>query len=109
MPDQTIPRLEFDDGPFKSGLAALRCARFGEKLRTYHPPSDNIYDDAMFEGELEEPSASEIQLKELHAQWVDLHASTKKNLLEFERPDFLLPSKATGYDNVKTLVRHYIP
>jgi hypothetical protein len=108
VPDQKIPRLEFDDGPFKSGLISLRIARYGEKLRTYQPPSENIY-DVMFEGEVEEPTAAEIQLKELHAQWIDLHAATKKNLLEFESPDFCLPSKATGYDNVKTLVSNCSP
>lgn len=58
----------------------------------------------MFEGEVEEPTTAEVQLKELHAQWVDLHVATKKNLLEFESPNFCLPSKAIGYDNVKTLV-----
>jgi len=103
VPDQTVPQLEFDDGPFKSGLAALRIAQYGEKLKTYRPPSDNIY-DVMFEGEAEEPSYEEVKLKELYAHWVDLHASTKKNLLEFETPSFSLPSKAVGYDNVKKLV-----
>lgn len=58
----------------------------------------------MFEGEPEEPTLEEVQLKELHAQWVDLHVATKKNLLEFERPDFRLPSKAKGHEDVKKLV-----
>ncbi|KIM23880.1 hypothetical protein M408DRAFT_332082 [Serendipita vermifera MAFF 305830] len=103
VPGQTIPQLEFDDGPFLSGIAALQREKFGAKLRLYQPPSENIY-DVMFEGEPEEPSPEEIRLKELHAQWVDLHVATKKNLLEFEKPDFHLPSRATGHEDVKKLL-----
>jgi hypothetical protein len=69
----------------------------------YQPPSEDVY-DVMFDGEADPPSPEEVQLKELHAQWVDLHAATKKNLLEFERPNFRLPTRARGHADVKKLV-----
>ena len=58
----------------------------------------------MFEEEAEAPSAEEVRLKELHAQWVDLHAVTRANLMRFERPGFRFPSKAIGHTDVKNLV-----
>jgi hypothetical protein len=60
--------------------------------------------DVMFEGEADPPTPEEVQLKELHAQWVGLHAATKKNLLEFERQNFRLPTRARGHADVKKLV-----
>jgi len=103
VPHQTIPKLEFDDGPFISGVAALQRAQYGAKLQAYEPPSDDVY-DVMFEGETEPPTPEEVELKELYAQWVDLHAATKKNLLEFEKPSFRLPAAANGQAGVKKLV-----
>ncbi|KIM23876.1 hypothetical protein M408DRAFT_332078, partial [Serendipita vermifera MAFF 305830] len=103
VPNQAIPQLEFDDAPFISGIAALKEARYGARLSEYQPPSDDVY-DVMFEEETEEPSPEEVRMKELHAQWVDLHAATKENLKLFEQPNYYLPSKATGHREVKDLL-----
>ncbi|KAG8824093.1 hypothetical protein FRC19_002548 [Serendipita sp. 401] len=102
VPGQKIPELTFDDGPFISGLRALQKAQYSAKVKSYQPPSDDSY-DFMLEPESrlgEEDSA----LKELHAQWADLHAVTRKNLDMFENSQFVLPNKATGHAEVKALL-----
>ena len=50
------------------------------------------------------PGSMEILLGTIHSQWIGLHAFTRDNLLEFERPGFELPRMATGEQNVKILV-----
>jgi hypothetical protein len=102
VPGQTVPELTFDSGPFFGGLAALQKARYGAKLETYEPPSEDPY-DAMFADE-GEPSEDDVKLRELYSKWVDLHAATKRNLSEFEDPRFELPKRARGHKKVKQLV-----
>lgn len=103
VPNQAVPKLEFDDAPFISGIAALKAARYGARLSSYNPPSEDVY-DVMFDEVAQTPTEEEVRMKELHAQWVDLHAATKHNLIQFEQPNFRLPSTATGHREVKNLV-----
>ena len=84
-------------------------------MRTYQPPSENLFDallsDALFDA-LSEPPEEEIKLRKIHREWIDLHANSRSNLLKFENPDFQLPRQATGEQDVKNLVspvRHSIP
>ena len=60
------------------------------------------YRDDIFESPLPDvpPGPMEILLGTIHG----LHAFTRDNLLEFERPGFELPRMATGEQNVKILV-----
>jgi hypothetical protein len=53
---------------------------------------------------IEEPTPKEVQLKEIYVSWVDLPATTKLNLTEFEQKEFQLPQMARGYEPVKKLV-----
>jgi len=76
-------------------------------MRTYKPPSENIF-EALFSDGLSdappEPSEEEDKLREIHSKWVDLHAATRSNLLRLENPHFHLPRQASGEQDVKTLV-----
>ncbi|KAG8796745.1 hypothetical protein FRC17_007956, partial [Serendipita sp. 399] len=102
VPGQKIPELTFDDGPFVSGLKALQKAQYGVRLKSYEPPSDDSYDFMLQpETRVEEEDST---LKELHAQWADLHAATRQNLDKFERPGYILPNKARGHADVKALL-----
>ena len=72
-------------------------------MRTYNPPSENLF-DTLLSDTPSEPSEEEVELRTIHREWIDLHAITHSNLLEFENPNFLLPSQATGEQDVKNLV-----
>jgi hypothetical protein len=77
----------------------------------YQPPSEDLFDVMMFgdgDAAAGEPTPEQVELREIHAQWVDLHTVTKKNLEEFEKLSFRLRSKATGHKEVKNLVRFRI-
>ena len=104
---QRVPELHFQADPFLSALKKLQDHRYGEKMRTYQPPSENLFDallsDALFDA-LSEPSEEEVELRKIHSEWIDLHAHTRSNLLKFEKPDFYLPRQATGEQDVKNLV-----
>lgn len=73
----------------------------------YQPPSEDPF-DVMFGDANDtpsEPTPEQVQLREIHSQWVDLHAATRRNLMEFEKGSFQLMPKATGHEAVKALVR----
>ena len=72
-------------------------------MKTYQPPSENG-SEVLLSDATPEPSDEEILLRTIHSQWIDLHASTRYNLFEFETPGFKLPRMATGAQNVKILV-----
>lgn len=76
-------------------------------MRTYEPPSENIFDALLSDGlsdALSEPSEEEVKLRRIHSEWIDLHAITRSNLLKFENPHFQLPRQASGERDVKNLV-----
>jgi len=83
-------------------------------MRTYTPPSENIFESLLSDGLSDapsEPSEEEVRLRRIHSEWIDLHAVTRANLLKFENPHFRLPSHALGERDVKNLVspiRHSI-
>lgn len=105
VPGQTVPELTFDYGPFLNGLSALQKAQYGVRIAKYKPPSDDSLYSVMFVEEVAEPTQEEVELKELYFKWADLHAATKKNLLDFENPSFQLPRGAQGHTQVTQLVR----
>ena len=104
---QRVPELQFQADPFLSALTKLQGHQYGQKMRTYQPPSENLFDallsDALFDA-LSEPSEEEVELRKIHSEWIDLHADTRSNLLKFESPSFHLPRQATGEQDVKNLV-----
>jgi len=76
-------------------------------MRTYEPPSEDIFEALLSDGLSDapsEPSEEEVKLKKIHSKWIDLHAATRSNLLKFENPHFHLPRQASGEQDVKTLV-----
>ena len=73
-------------------------------MRTYKPPSEDISPLSDAPDAPSEPSEEEVELRTIHREWIDLHANTHNNLLEFENPDFHLPRRATGEQDVKKLV-----
>jgi hypothetical protein len=42
--------------------------------------------------------------REIYSNWIDLHPTTKNNLLRFEQDDYHLPAQASGEENVCELV-----
>ena len=77
-------------------------------MKTYQPPSDNLF-DGLLSDHSSEPTEEEVRLKMIHSQWIDLHRATRRNLLDFEMPGFKLPRMASGEQEVKDLVsRDYV-
>ena len=111
---QRVPELHFQADPFLSALKKLQDHQYGQMMRTYQPPSENLFDALLSDylsDALSEPSEEEVMLRKIHSQWIDLHAITRSNLLKFESPRFQLPRQATGEQDVKNLVspmRHSI-
>ena len=104
---QTDPQLQFMADPFLSALKKLQDHQYGRMMRTYQPPSENLFDSLLSDWQsdaLSEPSEEDLKLREIHSEWIDLHAYTRRNLLEFENPRFRLPAQATGERDVKNLV-----
>ena len=104
---QRIPELHFQAEPFLSALRKLQDHRYGQKMRTYQPPSENLFDSLLSDDlsdALSEPSEEEVKLRKIHMEWIDLHANTRSNLLKFESSRFQLPRQATGEQDVKNLV-----
>ena len=95
---QTVPELQFQAKAFLVALKKLQDHQYGRMMQTYR--------NDIFELSLPDvpPGPMEILLGTIHSQWIDLHAFTRDNLLEFERPGFELPRMATGEENVKILV-----
>ena len=95
---QTVPELQFQAEAFLVALKKLQDHQYGRMMQTYR--------DDMFELPLSDvpPGPMETLFGTIHSQWTDLHAFTRDNLLEFERPGFELPRMATGEQNVKILV-----
>ena len=105
--NQKIPELHFDAGPFVDALKKLQDHQYGQKMATYEPPSENIFDSLLSDDPSDgssEPSEEEVKLRMIHREWIDLHAFTRSNLLKFENPRFRLPEEATGEEDVKDLV-----
>ena len=95
---QTVPELQFQAEAFLVALKKLQDHQYGRMMQTYRDDTSELpLPDVP-------PGPMEILLRTIHSQWVDLHASTRDNLLEFERPGFELPRIATGEENVKILV-----
>ena len=103
---QRVPELHFHADPFLSALKKLQHHQYGEKMRTYKPPSEDIFEALLSDAPdaPSEPSEEEVELRTIHREWIDLHANTHSNLLKFENPDFHLPRQATGEQDVKNLV-----
>ena len=103
---QRVPELHFNADPFLSALKRLQYHQYGQKMQTYQPPSENLFDlllsDDLYASS--EPSEEEVKLRTIHSEWIDLHAVTRSNLLKFESPDFYLPRQASGAREVKNLV-----
>ena len=100
---QTVPELQFQVEPFLAALEKLQNHQYGRKMQDYQPPPEDMF-EALLSVAPPEPSEEEILLKTIYSQWVDLHAVTRDNLLQFETPGFKLPRMATGEQDVKVLV-----
>ena len=103
---QRVPELRFHADPFLSALKKLQHHQYGQKMQTYKPPSEDIFEALLSDAPdaPSEPSEEEVELRTIHREWIDLHANTHSNLLKFENPGFHLPRQATGEQDVKNLV-----
>jgi len=103
---QRVPELHYHAEPFLAALKTLQDHQYGQKMRTYEPPSENIFDSLLSDAPYapSEPSAEEVKLRTIHREWIVLHATTRSNLLKFESSWFELPNSATGEQDVKDLV-----
>jgi hypothetical protein len=94
----------FDPKPFQMGLEKLQANKFGSKMQDYKPPSDDPFDDTR-DTDVLNPSMTENEdYTGIYYNWKDLHQQTRKNLLEFENPNFELLSEVEGRDQVAKLV-----
>jgi hypothetical protein len=100
---QTDPKLQFQAEAFLTGLEKLQARQYGQKMQTYQPPPETMF-ETLPSCALREPSDEEILLRTIHSQWADVLPSTRDNLLRFETPGFELPQMATGEEDVKNLV-----
>jgi len=100
---QTIPELQFQAEPFLVALKKLQAYQYGRKMQAYQPPPENMF-EALLSAAPSEPSEEETLLRTIHSQWVNLHATTRDNLLKFEKPGFTLPQSASGEQDVGNLV-----
>ena len=100
---QTDPELQFQAEPFLVALKKLQDCQYGRKMQNYQPPPEDMF-EALHSDAPPVPSEEEILLRTIHSQWIDLHAVTRDNLLQFETPRFRLPRMATGEQDVKVLV-----
>src|SRR6267378_3746758 len=70
---QRVPELHFQADPFLSALKRLQTHQYGQKMRTYEPPSGNIFDALLSDGlsdALSEPSEEEVKLRKIHSEWI---------------------------------------
>jgi len=95
VPGKCVPTLTFDPKPFRMALKNLQANKFGSKMQDYKPPSDDPFDDS---SDADVPNPANEDYTAIYYSWKDLHQQTRKNLLEFEDPDFNLPSSAEGPD-----------
>ena len=102
--DQRFLALQFHAEPFLVALKKLQTHQYGWMMKTYKPPPKNMFEELPFSGALSESPDEEILLRTIHSQWVNLHAVTRYNLLQFETHGFELPREAYGDLKVKTLV-----
>jgi len=73
-------------------------------MQDYRAPSDDPFDNTQ-DTNLPNPSMTANEdYTWIYYNWKDLHQQTRKNLLEFENPDFKLRSNAKGRDQVAKLV-----
>lgn len=87
------------------GLEKLQAHKFGLKMQDYEPPSDDPFNDIPEDNAL--TAANEDYIR-IYYNWKDLHQQSRKNLLEFENPNFELLSHVEGRDEVAKLVSDLI-
>ena len=102
--NQRVPELHYQAEPFLDALRRLQARQYGQKMQTYEPPSENIFDSLLYEAPPSEPSEEDVKLRTIHREWIDLHVITRRNLLQFEESGFELPKKAIGEQDVTNLV-----
>ena len=76
----------------------LQAHKFGSKMQSYEPPSDDPFDD------IPEDDAAGEDYTRIYYNWKDLHQQSRKNLLEFENPKFELLYNVKGKTQVANLV-----
>jgi hypothetical protein len=101
VPQQSAPSLDFEPGPFNTGIAKLQEHKFGSKMQHYQPPVDD--NTSLFDDDAPCLTTSE-DLSHVYSCWTNLPEQTRQNLLLFEEPEFELRSSAEGVSDVATLV-----
>jgi hypothetical protein len=99
-----MPSLTFDPEPFRMGIAKLQKHKFGSKLDTYQPPTDDDPFAGIFDNKVPNSTQNE-DLTGIYNSWKELPKQTRKNLGLFEDPKFTLLSCAEGVTQVTELVR----
>ena len=97
-----VPKLQFQAYQFLVALDRFRDLRYGQKMQTYRPSPENIFEAPLSDAPRDRSKA--LPLRTIHKRLDGLHAATLVNLLKFESPGFHLPRIATGDVDVKVLV-----
>jgi hypothetical protein len=102
VPGQSVPILTYDPEPFWRGLVKLQEHGFGSKMQNYKQPAEDPFSDILDDNMPDQ--ISNDGLAHIYKNWRDLHKQTRENLLLFESPDFILPSRVEGRIEVAKLV-----
>ena len=86
------------------GIAKLQEHKFGSKMLTYQPPTDDDPFADIFEESVLDSTQSE-DLVRIYSHWKNLSTQTRRNLLQFEDSEFELRSCAEGEIHITELVR----
>ncbi|KLO16273.1 hypothetical protein SCHPADRAFT_995240 [Schizopora paradoxa] len=106
------PMLTLDPKYLQSRALELQKKKYGARMEHYKPPIEENRYDALFEavpdGPILAPTSKNIREAEealgIYRNWIDLHANTKRNLKRIEGPNFALPDKAEGAEDVTDLL-----
>ncbi|KAH7927606.1 hypothetical protein BV22DRAFT_268537 [Leucogyrophana mollusca] len=109
---QLTPSLEIDAAYFQRAINSLQHKKYGAMMQNYRPVADidlfsALLDDDVFledDQHIEEDLHLINEKRELYQRWIDLHPTTKNNLLRFERSGYRIAEWASGHDHVVDLL-----
>ncbi|OBZ66419.1 Clamp-binding protein CrfC [Grifola frondosa] len=113
---QQTPNLDIDAAYFQNAIDSLQRHHFGAMMENYRPPKDsNIFaailddipdtlGDSRSVGTDEQALKLMTRKREVYKNWIDLHPTTKSNLLRFEKAGYRIPERASGEEHVLDLL-----
>ncbi|KAH7927605.1 hypothetical protein BV22DRAFT_1127292 [Leucogyrophana mollusca] len=113
--------LEIDASYFQGAIGVLKTHKYGSMMANFMLPpdvdpfagvldGDHSDDDECDMGNVnvtlnEAHTQEQARLREIYTNWIDLHPTTKANLLRFEQDDYEIPGKACGEDGILQLAQ----